>query len=142
MGLSLESISLDEAAADAGRWFTFMGSRLLIGSTDSPKYRGALAKLAREHKIELDDSNPEFFGLMQEITCEALSQHVLKDWEGITIAGEERTYTSALGKHALLTSPPLRSFVDEQGGRVENYKAEVIEQAKKSSPGKSSGVGH
>lgn len=133
MGFDLNEITLDEKRASEGQWFDFMGgSKLKIASTDSRRYRAALAKEAKKHRIELDDSNPENFDAVMKVTMKVQAENVLLDWKGVDFQGQESVpYTPELGMLALDASPPLRAFVQEKAGLVDNYKLEVIGEAKK-----------
>ena len=131
--LDLEDLTLDPTRAQEGEWVDFRGgSKLLIASTDSPKYKGAMASLARRHKLDLDDENPEFADLIQDLTCEALSTTVLLSWEGINMGGKALAYSQAVAKEVLLHAPAIRAFVEEYAGRTSNFNMKAVEKAKKS----------
>jgi hypothetical protein len=88
----------------------------------------------------LDDSNPDSFQLIQNITAEALATEVLFDWKGIRMNNQDDIpYTPALGKEALLRSSKLRDFVTEKAAETTLFRREVVESLKKSSNGSLSG---
>ena len=141
MSLQLDDLFIDKEIGQEGVWVDFFnGSRLKIASTESPKYKAMMAKLARAHKLQLDDSNDDQHELVQQITSEALSKCVLLDWDKISIGDQEHVqYNPEIGKKALLSSPKLRDFVLDQANSTNIFKKKVLDEAKKSSSGNSSG---
>jgi len=141
MSFALDDLFIDEDVSKEGVWVEFYGnSKLKVGSTDAGPYKAKLAKLARAHRIQLDDSNPDSFQLIQNITAEALATEVLFDWKGIRMNNQDDIpYTPALGKEALLRSSKLRDFVTEKAAETTLFRREVVESLKKSSNGSLSG---
>lgn len=140
--LNLKKITLDEGLAEAGTWFTFMeGAELLIASGHSRKYKADLAKLVRKYKTELDTEDDSANERGRQIFAETMAKHVLLDWKGIgDDDGNAVAYSWEIGKDALLNSPVLREFVEKKALSVEDFSQSVVEQAKKSSPGTTSGL--
>jgi len=134
MSFDLSKIYANTDLEAEGVWIDFYeGSRLKIASTDSKGYRSYLADLARKNKLQLDDDNPDYFDIIQDLTCEALSRHVLKDWEGIDFPDQpDVQYTHEVGKAALMQSSKLRSFVEDAAGDYKTFKDEVKEELKNS----------
>jgi hypothetical protein len=137
MSFNLESLFLDDEVGESGVWVNFYnGSRLKIASSENPKYKAYLSKLARHHKLQLDQANDDSTALVQEITAEALAKHVLLDWEKVTLGGQENVkYTPELGKQALLSAPKLREFVIDQANDTENFRRKQVEAVKKPTSG-------
>lgn len=133
MAFNLDELFVDPAVGENGVWTDcFSGSKLKIAYMESKKYKTALAKLARQHRLELDDTNEESYDLIQSITARALSEHVLLDWSGVIVNGEERPYTKELGYQALLNYPKLREFVTEKASEPATFKEALVERVKKS----------
>ena len=131
--LDLSSISLDQTKGAEGKWFKFFGdAELKIASSDHPRYKGYLAKLAKEHRVELDDANPDQFATVTGITCQALARFVLLDWKNVAVNGTEVPYSYQLGAEALKDSPKLMEFVTEKAGLLDHFNQEEIEEGKKS----------
>ena len=141
MSFNLDEIILDQDLSVDGVWVDFYnGSRLKIASSDNPKYKAALSKLARQHRLQLDDANDESSELIQDITADAMSKHVLLDWEKVSVGGDEDApYSPELGKKALRAAPKLRDFVTDQASSSAIFKKKVVEEVKKSSTGNSLG---
>jgi uncharacterized protein (DUF885 family) len=136
MSFDLTSLAIDESVSKDGVWVDFLGdSRLKISSTNSNKYKAAVAKLYKENRLRLDDSNSENFRLIQEITAKALARHVLMDWQGINFLDKDGNvvenipYSPEVGERALLKVDQLREFVSEQAGRPGLFKKEIVEEA-------------
>jgi hypothetical protein len=130
--LDLSSISLDPNSGSNGKWFNFFGdAKLKLASSDNPAYKGALAKLAREHRVELDDANPDQYDTITSITCQALARFVLLDWKNISVGNKETPYSQELGAVALKESPKLYEFVTAKAGDISHFSQSEIEEAKK-----------
>lgn len=134
MSFNIEELFADAKKEQEGVWVDFYaGSRLKIASTEAKEYKAELANQARKHKLQLDSDNKDFFDLITELTCEALSKHVLKGWEGINIGDQENVpYTPAVGKEMLQKSAPLRAFVEEAAGDHKTFREQVVEEVKNS----------
>lgn len=137
MSMKIDDLFIDQELGEAGVWVDFYnGSRLKLASSENPKYKAYLAKLARKHRLQLDQTNDDSTSLIQEITAEALSKHVLLDWSGVSLGDEAETkYTPEVGKLALLRAPKLREFVTDQAGDNTNFKQELVSAVKKPSAG-------
>lgn len=132
MAFNLDDIFVDRAKGELGVWVQcFSGSRLKLAYSEGKKYKTRLAKLARQHRLELDDSNEDSWELIQEITAQALAETVLLDWEGIVINGEEQKYNQELGKQVLMNYPKLREFVLEKAAEPATFREGLVEKVKK-----------
>ena len=131
---NLDELFSDKKLEEEGIWIEFYeGSRLKIASMDSKAYKAELANLARKNKLRMDDDNPDYYDLIQELTCEALAKHVLKDWEGIQLNGEKNAkYKPSVGKQVLLQASKLRAFVEEAASDYKNFKKKLEEEVKNS----------
>lgn len=132
MAFNLDDLYVDPGKGDNGVWVDcWGGSKLKLAYSEGKKYKAALAKLARQHRLELDDSNEESYDIIQSITAQALSNHVLLDWTGVIVNGEEKPYTKELGYQALLAYPKLREYVTEKAADPVTFRDGLIEKAKK-----------
>lgn len=145
MSFDLDSLFTDPRKEEEGVWVDFYSdSQLKIASTESKAYKAELAEQARKHslQLDLDQDNDRYYDLIQELTCEALAKHVLKDWRNINIGDQENVpYTPSLGKELLMKSSKFRAFVERAAGDHTNFKQTVEEDAKNSSTGSSDGEG-
>jgi len=138
MSFNLTSLTIDESVSKNGVWVDFLGgSRLKIASTQSNAYKALLARMYKQNRLQLDDSNPNNFKLIQEITAKAMASVILLDWEGINWPDEAGNlienipYTKERGEKALAAADQLREFVSEQAGKANLFKDAVIEEAVK-----------
>ena len=138
MSFDLTSLTIDESISKGGVWVDWLGdSRLKISSTNSNSYKAAVARLYKENRLRLDDSNSENYRLIQEITAKALARYILTDWEGINFLDakgntvENIPYSTEVGERALLKVDALREFVSEQAGRPALFNKEIVEEAVK-----------
>lgn len=136
MGFDLTSLTIDESRSAAGVWVEFFnGSRLKIASMNSHTYKAYVTRLYKQHRLQLDDNNPDNFKLIQEITAKAMAAMVLLDWEGINWPDENGNvienipYTKARGEKALLAADQLREFVADQAGRPALFHRAILEEA-------------
>ena len=136
MGFDLTSLTIDESVSKGGVWVDFFnGSKLKIASTNSHTYKAYVTRLYKQHRLQLDDTNPDNFKLIQEITAKAMAAMVLLDWEGINWPDENGNvienipYTKARGEKALLMADQLREFVADQAGRPALFHREIMEEA-------------
>jgi hypothetical protein len=136
MSFDLTSLTIDESISKGGVWVDWLGdSRLKISSTNSNSYKAAVARLYKENRLRLDDSNSENYRLIHEITAKALARYILTDWEGINFLDangntvENIPYSAEVGERALLKVDALREFVSEQAGRPTLFKKAIIEEA-------------
>ena len=136
MSFDLDSLYVDPSRGEEGVWVDFFsGAQLKIAYSEGKKYKAALARLAKQHRLELDDSNENSFDLIQNITAQAMAEHLLLDWKGIVIGGEEKPYTKELGRLVLSSHAKLREFVSEKAGDPKTFSQKIIEKAKKPSSG-------
>jgi hypothetical protein len=136
MAFELNQLFVDPDIAEKGVWVDFYGdSKLLLASTESKKYKSTLAKLARAHRIQLDEANEDATQLVQAITAEALAKCVLLDWRDVKMDGTVMPYSWEVGKQAMIQSSKFREFVTERAADTSLFRKEVIEEVKKPSSG-------
>lgn len=138
MSFNLASLTIDEEVSKGGVWVDFLGgSRLKIASMNSHTYKAYVTRLYKQHRLQLDDSNPSNFALIQEITAKAMAAMVLLDWDGINWPDENGNlienipYTKELGEKALKLADQLREFVADQASRPTLFHREIVEEALK-----------
>lgn len=128
----LDSLFVDPEVGQEGVWVDFYGgSQLKLASIESMKYKSTMAKLARQHRIQLDEANEDSTELVQKITAEALAKCVLLDWKGIQIDGKPVPYTWQVGMDAIQKSSKFRDFVSERAADTSLFKKQLVEEVKK-----------
>lgn len=130
--MNLDDLFVDPGRGEQGVWVDcFSGSKVKLAYSEGKKYKAGLAKLARQHRLQLDDANEESFELIQSITARALAEHILLDWSGFIINGKDEKYTKELGYQVLLTIPKIREFVTEKAADPATFREQIIEETKK-----------
>lgn len=132
-GFDLGELFTDRNLETEGVWVPYFGgSKLKIASMQSPIYKAYLAKLAKKHKLQLDDDNDDAVELVSQITAQAMAKHILLDWEGIDLPGKpDAKYTPELGEEVLLRAAKFKEFVAEAADEHTNFKT-TAEAVKKS----------
>lgn len=137
MSFDLSELYVDPGRGEEGVWVDFYsGSRLKIAYSESKRYKAAIAKLAKQHRLQLDDSNEDSYEVVQAITCRALAEHILLGWENLKINGEDAEYNKELGYQVLLQYPKMREFVVEKAGDPVTFRSAMIDTVKKVSRGR------
>lgn len=122
-GFDLSSDFFDPSLVDVGVWIPFFsGSSLHLAAYENKRHQAERTRLARSHRLQLDQANEDATGLVMRITCQALAKHVLLGWKGIKINGEFVPYTVENGMDALMRSQKLRDFVTEQSQLASNFQ--------------------
>ncbi len=134
MSFDIDELFTNQDLETEGVWVDFYAdSKIKIASTDSKAYKSELANLARKHKLQLDTDNEDYFDLIDDLTCEALAKHVVKDWKGINLGNEKDVpYSPSVGKKVLLKSSKFRAFVEEAASDHKTFKDAVVETVKNS----------
>lgn len=133
MAFNLDELYVDPGRAAQGVWVDcFSGSKLKLAYSEGKAYKARLAKLYRQNRLEIDDTNEDSWDRIQEVTARALAECVLLDWEGIVINGEEVKYTVELGTQVLQQYPKLREFVIEKAAEPSTFREGLISKVKKS----------
>jgi hypothetical protein len=134
MSFDLNSTFTDGNLERDGVWIEyFEGSQLKIASKESPEYKAYLARLAQRHKLKIGGKpRPETMSLMKTVMSDAMAKHLLLDWKGISLNGEEEVpYSYATGKMVLLNSIELYEFVDNAAEDHAQFRIEQEEEVKK-----------
>jgi hypothetical protein len=134
MGFDLNSTFTDGNLEREGVWVDyFEGSQLKIASKESPEYKAYLARLAQRHKLKIGGKpKPETMVLMKDVMSDAMAKHLLLDWSGISLNGEDEVpYSYATGKMACLNSVELYEFVDNAADDHAQFRHEQEEEVKK-----------
>lgn len=144
-GFDLLSLAPDDNMAENGVWLEFFGgSRLKIAKAQNTKHQAFMNKAYKVNRRKLDMEDKNADKLAEDISREAAARYLLKDWEGISINGEMKAYSYELGIEAMKLVPELKSEVDEQSRRLQNFQIsdeeEDLENVKTISPGNSNGA--
>ena len=120
--------SARNATLDSGVWVNYQGCRFQIAHTSNAKFQRRLASLQAPFRkqIEKGTMDPED---TKDIVCTALSEAILKGWEGVKDeSGNEIAITQKMAKQALLTDEGLREFVQETAADLSAFRDQEIEE--------------
>lgn len=128
-----EEYDFDSDKENEGVWEDIGGgARVLVASSDCPKYREAFTNLSRNIRRKIDRNK-----LSEEEDAEIMSRIVgktiLLDWEGIYDDGEEIPYSTQNAISLLKKYPKFRRDVSALAADENRYRIEDTEQAAKNS---------
>ncbi len=127
------SIKTDRDKVEEGVWRTYVQDvRLLIASVNNPAYREHKDRLLRPHlrQLRAKELAPE---QVLEIIKPAVAHHILKGWQNLQDdSGAEIPYApqTALEFFRDPAMADLYGFVLEVAGEVDNYRQELLEDAR------------
>ena len=129
--LNIKAIDLEKAAG--GVWIEYEdGIWFLIARSNSPAYRGAVRRMHKQHKHQIENetlSDAKSDALMADL----IAAHILVGWKGLKSGSKEFPYSFA-NAVALLSSEAyseIRAWVMAQAEDLENFRSN---EAKKSKP--------
>lgn len=132
--LDLDSLAVDPSAAENGVWANFMGARFLIARHNNEAGAFLRSKLALENWDTLSAGGEAAEKVAAEISSKVIANHVLLNWEGITIGGKPAEYTPELGLK-YLTDPrfrDLQQFIENFSLNRGNYREKAEEEVAES----------
>lgn len=108
--LDIEKLSTDPELSAEGAWVNYlMGSRLKVARFNNKEAENLRTMLAVESAEILQAGGEAAEAKAEEIENTVLARHILKDWEGITVGGDEEEYTEETGLR-FLTDPRFADF--------------------------------
>ena len=113
-------------------------ARVLVASTESPRYREAFANIGRATRRRIDRgvlSDDEDAALMSGI----LAKTILLDWENLSVKGETIPYSTENAMKYLRDFPKFRRYITELASEEARFRHEEREDAAKNSSKSSSG---
>jgi hypothetical protein len=127
-GFNLDDYFFDADLSKEGVWVNFFnGSAIKLAAHENSRHQADRSRLARKHRLQLDQANDASPELVMQITCECLAKHVLLDWKNINLGNETNVpYTIERGILALKKSQKLREFVTEQSSLASNFQAASV----------------
>ena len=130
------------AKEESGVWFQHGDARFLVCSVEKPAYKRLCAAKRRPYRKQiLRGTVPD--ETMDKLATEAMAEHLLIGWEGVTENGKAVPYSKEKATEYLTKYPKFADLISEfafdQASFQEEGDAEGIENAKKGSPGNSVG---
>ena len=131
MALILNEVIDDTEKQGSGVWVQYDEDvSFLIASNQSPSYKKALMKKAKDMPKHISQEKAD------EIYFDLLSQHILKDWKGVSVIdakgkATELKYTPEVGKEWLKKSATIRDVVESSMNNRTLFMAEKVEEVAK-----------
>lgn len=126
--LNLKAIDLD--ASESGVWIEYDdGIEFLIARANTPTYRGAVKRIQKQHKRQIDNDSLSDTK-SEKLAAELMSDHMLKGWRGMKNAGEEFEYNRG-NCIAFLSDErylEIRKWIVQQAEDLENFRAEEVKK--------------
>lgn len=126
--LNIKAIDLD--ASESGVWKEYDdGIEFLIARSNTPGYRGAVKRIQKQHKRQLDtDSLSDTKS--DKLAAELIADYILKDWKGLRNNGKKFEYSreSAIAFLADERYLEIRRWIVSQADDLENFRKEEVEK--------------
>lgn len=117
--IKFDQYKLDRDAITSGVWRTTkIGLRVKVASIRSPLYKTAIMRLKRHRAEDLRLNDPE---IIKEITCKAMAEAILLDWQGADIE-----YSKESAFDTLMEYEVFREEISELAATDDNYKPDDI----------------
>ncbi len=133
--LDLNISSVDLEKAESGAWVPYEeGISFKIARANTPAYRGAVRRMHRQHKRQIDQESLSD-AQSDNIMADLMSSYLLLDWKGLVNGGEEFPYTKENAELLLKAEKysELRNWIVAQANDLENFRSETIKKPKKPS---------
>lgn len=126
--LNLKAIDLD--ISESGVWLEYDdGIEFLIARANTPGYRGAVKKIQKIHKRQID-SDTLSDAKADKLAAETMADWVLKDWKGLKNGKIDFEYNrenciAFLSDERYLE---IRRWIMVQADDLENYRLETVKK--------------
>ena len=120
-----QTYKLDDNKIERGVWRTLpSGLKVKVASLRSPKYTMAITRLKKEYAKDFNINDQD---VINQITCKAMAETILLDWDGAEdLDGKELPYSKEIAAQFLLKYPVFREEVAQVSVSDNNYKPEDI----------------
>jgi hypothetical protein len=115
-------------AEESGRWFDYGDARLLIASTRSEAFRKSIAIRGKPYAAQARRGVMPA-KVLDSITREAMAEHILLGWDGITENGKAVEYSNAAALDFLERYPKFTELVLEFASNEAAFLDELDEEA-------------
>jgi len=112
----------DEVAEVEGRWFPLdKKTKVLVARTGNPNYLKAIRQRMKDAQIDTEDSSEENEKLVSDLIVETMAETILLGWKGVTLKGEELTYSKANAIRAL-SIKGFRTRISGIADKLESFR--------------------
>lgn len=115
-------------AEEAGRWFEYGDAKFLIASTRSEAFRKAVALRGKPYAAQARRGVLPAT-VLDKITFEAMAEHIVLGWEGITENGKAVEYSPAAALDFLNRFPKFAELILEFASNEAAFLDELDEEA-------------
>ena len=127
--MDLKDLATDPTLTQEGVWRSFSDDcQFLIGSTSSPAYRKAMARLADQADVRKAAHKKDPVKL-DHLTRKIVAQHLLLSWKGDVRLGGEPLEHSQENAERLLEIYAFRQWVEAEAGNLANFQKLEEEEA-------------
>jgi len=118
----------DEVAEVEGRWFPLdKKTKVLVARTGNPNYLKAIRQRMKDAQIDTEDSSEENEKLVSDLIVETMAETILLGWKGVTLKGEELTYSKANAIRAL-SIKGFRTRISGIADKLESFRIKEEEE--------------
>ena len=134
-----KELAVDLDKVDNGTWVNVTPTiRMRLARLDRPEAVAVRTRIREEHKVSLDlmktmNRHEELEELNRKLLGQTLAESIVKDWEGLTINGEDVPFSQETCEN-LLCSPQMGELVERIlrfSSNWESFRAQEIEAATK-----------
>ena len=123
-----KAFATDEAKVLEGRWVELgEGAKVRVAREGNRNYVKFLRQKFEEHQAALTAGDEAADDLADKLILEAMSKHILTDWEGIEYKGKKVKYSAKASEEAL-AMPDFRSLVERLSRELDGYRAKLDEE--------------
>lgn len=101
MGLEISDYNRSEEKSEKGIWINHDGAKLKIRHFENEDFRGFIRSRTQANQ-RLPDGLTGDDDISDEEAAKAIAEHILIDWEGLEVNGEEVEYDVDLAKELLV----------------------------------------
>jgi len=116
-------------AEQAGKWFEWDDSRLLIASINSQRFQDVLQIKRAPYKAQIR-RNSMNADTAERLATEAMAETILLGWENVTEAGKPIEFSAAAAKEMMLKYPRFSALVAEFAMNEAAFQATLDDEGK------------
>lgn len=124
-------VDKDSSGLETGEWADFKGARFKLKHVSNIDFQRAVLRLQQPYRRKIDAGtlDPK---ISRDIVCQAMSQHILIDWELVFDKTKKPVlYSQTAAFAALVGNEDLRDFVSAYSTDIDNFiKEDSVELGK------------
>lgn len=115
-----------------GVWATLGESSFLISHIGSLKFQRILNRLQAPHRKEIAKGTLDP-GISKKILAQAMAKGLVHDWKDVVDSeGKDVPFSEEVCEQCLYNNDDVREFIQEFSTDIANFKAEELEEERKS----------